>query len=84
MLIRQAEERNYRDCFESVQKSHKKLFIAAEILETPAVFVNGYSLPKEYQVKDISYFIDVLKNNFFSHEYYKIFRQDNQDGRSYS
>ncbi len=60
-LIKQAEKSKLDDRFEIIQKAHKELFTAAEITGTPTVFVNGYALPREYQIKDISYFIDVLK-----------------------
>ena len=60
-LIKKAEARTTDDSFELNKKAQKELFTAAEITGTPTIFVNGYTLPREYQIKDISYFIDVLK-----------------------
>lgn len=60
-LIKQAEVLTPDDSFELIKKAHRELFTADEITGTPTVFVNGYRLPREYQIKDISDFTNVLK-----------------------
>lgn len=60
------ESNNPTDHFEDIQKAHNNLFTSTQIKGTPAVFVNGYELPKEYEIADIPYFIDHLSKHFVS------------------
>ena len=61
VLIKQATESKPKDGFKNVQKAHWDLFVGAEVSGTPTIFVNGYSLPREYEIKDMPYLIDALK-----------------------
>lgn len=61
-LMKQAIGNNADDIFETVQNRHRELFKKADISATPTVLVNGYKYPKEYQIKDIVYFIETLKS----------------------
>ncbi len=60
-LLKDAKTSKSNDRFEKIQKIHRELFTSAEIKGTPKVFVNGYELPGEYQIKDIYHFIEDLK-----------------------
>jgi uncharacterized membrane protein/thiol-disulfide isomerase/thioredoxin len=51
----------YADDYERINKVHQQFFKNSEVSGTPTIFVNGYKLPIEYEVKDLAYFIDVLK-----------------------
>ena len=61
-FINQAEISAPNNLFETLQNQHMKLFKTAEIFRTPTILLNGYGFPDEYEIKDISYFIDSLKN----------------------
>ncbi len=61
LMLKKAKERKYNGWFKTVYKAHRDLFKEAGIPGTPTIFVNGYGFPKEYEIKDIAYFIDVLK-----------------------
>ncbi len=54
------------DRFDSIQQAHNGLFSSAQIQGTPTVFVNGYELPKEYEIGDISHFVDILSKPIVS------------------
>ncbi len=60
VLIRQAEEKKSNNRFELIQKEHKELFNATKVKGTPTFFVNGFALPKVYQIEDINGFTNVL------------------------
>ena len=61
LMIRQASKSySSNSSFKAIQKKHSDLFVAAEIAGTPTIFVNGHILPREYQIDDIAYFIDIL------------------------
>ncbi len=45
---------------EAILDAHRKAFQVSKITTTPAIFVNAHKLPKEYQIKDLAYFIDHL------------------------
>ncbi|HBH47733.1 MAG TPA: hypothetical protein DDX98_03800 [Bacteroidales bacterium] len=47
--------------YERMSKIHQQFFKESEVSATPTIFVNGYKLPIEYEVKDLAYFIDVLR-----------------------
>lgn len=56
------EEKDSNDkVFKSLQNTHRELFKTAKTKATPALFVNGYRFPKEYQFSELDYFIDELK-----------------------
>ncbi len=58
--IEKCESSKPKDRFDSIQQAHNGLFSSAQIQGTPTVFVNGYELPKEYEIADIPNFIDIL------------------------
>ena len=56
------EEKDSNDkVFKSLQNTHRELFKTAKTKATPALFVDGYRFPKEYQFSELDYFIDELK-----------------------
>ena len=61
-LINQSETLKPNNLFETLQNTHRKLFETVKVSRTPTILLNGYDFPKEYQIKDISYFIDSVKN----------------------
>jgi hypothetical protein len=59
--ITELADKSDADFFEKTQTAHKHFFKRAKVTVTPALFINSYSLPNGYQVRDILYFIDALK-----------------------
>jgi hypothetical protein len=59
-IIANCESGKPTDSFDSIQQAHNSLFSSTQIQGTPTVFVNGYELPKEYEIADIPNFIDIL------------------------
>ena len=55
------DENQTEDCYERINKTHRQLFKNTEVSGTPTIFIDGYKLPMEYEIKDIAYFIDVLQ-----------------------
>jgi uncharacterized membrane protein len=54
-------EESDKELYERISKVHQNLFKNSEIKGTPFIFVNGYKLPPEYEVKDLIEFMDILQ-----------------------
>lgn len=60
-LCGEGKEKFNEQGFEQIRKVHRQFFKNLEIKGTPTIFVNGYKIPAGYEVKDLAYFIDTLR-----------------------
>lgn len=50
-----------RDISGKINEVNERLFRKCEVLGTPTFFINGYKLPNQYDIDDIRYFRDIIK-----------------------
>ncbi|MEQ9098805.1 MAG: vitamin K epoxide reductase family protein [Imperialibacter sp.] len=52
-----------------VEKSHADWILASEIRRTPTFFVNGYELPQNYKIKDLTGLIPSLVESLYTQQF---------------
>lgn len=60
-LPEEGKEELNEEGYERISKVHQQFFKKSEVRGTPTIFVNGYILPIDYEVKDLAHFMDVLR-----------------------
>jgi hypothetical protein len=59
---KQVANLDFETYFEIIEKENNLLFKTYNIKGTPAVYINGYMFPKEYEYFHIPLFIDQISN----------------------